>query len=287
MRLGRFFQDPLRRPCVWRIANSLSILEFAMHSREHLVEHAPERPDIGPLINRLPARLLRAHVGDRAHHHARTLGRRGHRRRLRQIRTCPLGAKDFGKPEVEHFHDALGRDLDVGRLEIAVNDAFLVGGLKRLRDLPRDRQRLSGGHRPASHAIGQRLSFYQLQHQRAHSRRSGTWRRVAFFEAVDRADVGMIQRASIRASRSKRVSRSGSAGKTPEHLDGDVAPELRIAGTIHLAHPPGADHPLDAVRPHHGARFEPPALVEGSAHRLGTETAGVVVGVEHRVNLVA
>ena len=30
--------------------------------RQHLVEHAPKRPDVGPPIDRSPARLLGAHV---------------------------------------------------------------------------------------------------------------------------------------------------------------------------------------------------------------------------------
>ena len=33
---------------------------------EHLVQHAAERPDVRPLVDRLPARLLRAHVRRRA-----------------------------------------------------------------------------------------------------------------------------------------------------------------------------------------------------------------------------
>ena len=37
--------------------------------REHLVEHAAERPDVGALVHRLAARLLRAHVRGRAENH--------------------------------------------------------------------------------------------------------------------------------------------------------------------------------------------------------------------------
>ena len=39
--------------------------------REHFVEHAAERPDVGALVDRLAARLLRRHVGGRAEDHAR------------------------------------------------------------------------------------------------------------------------------------------------------------------------------------------------------------------------
>ena len=40
-------------------------------SGQHLVEHAPKRPDVGPLVDRSPARLLRAHVPRGAENRAR------------------------------------------------------------------------------------------------------------------------------------------------------------------------------------------------------------------------
>ena len=62
-----------------------------------------------------------------------------------------------------------GVHLDVRRLEIAVNDAVLMRGFQRLRDLLRDRQGLRDGHAPSGDAIGQRRPLDQLQHQRPHT----------------------------------------------------------------------------------------------------------------------
>ena len=90
------------------------------------------------------------------------------------------------QPEVEHLDRAVRRDLDVGRLEIAMDDALLVRGVERVRDLPRDRQRLVERQRPLRHAIGERLAFDQFQHQRVDA--------VAVFDAVNRGDVRMVQR---------------------------------------------------------------------------------------------
>jgi len=46
----------------------------------------------------------------------------------------------FREAEVQHFHHAVGPHLDVGGLQIAMDDALLVRGAQRVRDLPGDRQ---------------------------------------------------------------------------------------------------------------------------------------------------
>ncbi len=43
---------------------------------EHLIQHHAERPDVGALIDNLPARLLRAHVCRRAEDHSHLRARR-------------------------------------------------------------------------------------------------------------------------------------------------------------------------------------------------------------------
>ena len=48
---------------------------------------------------------------------------------------------NFRQAEVEHLHGAIRAHLDVGGLEIAVDDAAAVGVLEPLRDLVRDLQR--------------------------------------------------------------------------------------------------------------------------------------------------
>ena len=67
--------------------------------------------------------------------------------------SCPrAGAaalERLGEAEVEHLHLAFGRDLDVGGLEIAVDDALVVRRFERLGNLPRDAERLDQRDRAA------------------------------------------------------------------------------------------------------------------------------------------
>jgi hypothetical protein len=124
--------------------------------RQHLVEHRPEGPHVRAPIDDAPFRLLRRHVRRGAENHAdaRQLGRRHHRRRLREARRAEalrhirIVASGFSrphrfrKPKVEDLHHAVTAHLDVGWFEIAVNDPLLVRPFERLGDLLRDRQRL-------------------------------------------------------------------------------------------------------------------------------------------------
>ena len=108
---------------------------------QHLVEHAPERPDVGSVVDRLTARLLRTHIRRRAEHASvrRAVERAGasewHRGLLRDR---------FRQAEVEHFRAQIVRQAqpslqhDVGRLQVAVDDRFLVRGDERVGDLARD-----------------------------------------------------------------------------------------------------------------------------------------------------
>ena len=128
------------------------------------------------------------------------------------IAAPPTGARHavvdrLREAEVEHLHDAVRRDLDVRGLEIAVNDPFLVRRVESLAICRASVSASSTGNGPSCDTIGQRLAFDELEHERADRAGGGH----VVFHAVDGGDVRMIERASTRASRSKRASRSGSA----------------------------------------------------------------------------
>ena len=133
--------------------------------RQHLVQHAAERPDVGPLVDRLPTCLLGTHVGGRARDHtfSRFLDRDRSASGTRRVLILPR--KHLRQPEVEHLHGVVRRDLDVRRFQIAVDDALLVGRFERLRDLARDRERLLNRQRTQGQTLGERRAFHELEHE--------------------------------------------------------------------------------------------------------------------------
>ena len=115
--------------------------------------------------------------------------------------------RQLGQAEVEHLDHAIGRDLDVGRLQIAMDDALLVRRFERLGDLPRNRHRLVQRQRPAGDPIGQRLALDQFEDQRM--------RLAAVLEPVNRADVRMVERGqhlrfALEAGQAFGIGREGS-----------------------------------------------------------------------------
>ena len=51
-----------------------------------------------------------------------------------------VAGRGLGETEVQHLHRAVRRDLDVRRLQVAMDDAALVGEVERPCDLSRDVQ---------------------------------------------------------------------------------------------------------------------------------------------------
>src|SRR5262249_13297241 len=100
----------------------------------------------------------------------------------------PPGAvvERFRESEVEDLDFALRRDLHIARLQIAMNDAFLVRRFQRFAYAVRNFERLVDGNTAALNPLGERLPFNKLEHEEP--------RAVPFVQIVNRADTGMIKR---------------------------------------------------------------------------------------------
>ena len=160
------------------------------------------------------------------------------------------------EPEVEHLHRAVVADLDVGRLQIAMDDALLVRGFERLGDLLRDRQRFVERNRAARDPLREVLALDEFHDERrdASGCSSSPWMCAMFGWLSDG------ERPALRAEAREPIGVAGQ--RRGQHLDRDVAIQLRVARAIDLAHPAGADERGDFVGPETGPRSQSQAVLD-------------------------
>ncbi len=179
-------------------------------SGEHLEQHHPEGPDVGPLVDRLAPRLLRRHVGGGAEDDAgarcavRAASATATARRTSP--TSPSAVSALARPKSSTFTLPSGVSLTLAGLRSRWTMPLLVRLLERFGDLA---WRSRGPRRAAWH--------------RASAARRGPrpppapWPgmtpavSVALFEAVDGGDVGVVER---RRGASPRA-RSGRGARHP------------------------------------------------------------------------
>ena len=131
--------------------------------------------------------------------------------------------------EVQHFHCAIRSELDVRRLEIAMNNPTLVRRFERFSDLHGDRQRLVQWDAPLSESVGERGTLDQLEDQRLRAGR--------FLEPVDCGDIGVIQRRQNLGFPFEARKAIGIRGqKRGKNFDGHFAIQSRVACAIDLSH---------------------------------------------------
>ena len=98
--------------------------------------------------------------------------------------------RKFGKAEIEHFGLPAARHKNIGGLDIAMNDAFCMGGIERVGNLDSEVEHLVERKRLLADAVLERLPFEQLH--------GDEWDRLAAvvhdIDFIDGADVGVIQR---------------------------------------------------------------------------------------------
>ncbi len=165
-------------------------------AHEHLVEHDPERVEIAGRADALAERLLGADVVGGAEH--APVGGEA---------VLLEGARDA---EVGHLRAAVLVDQHVLRLDVAVHDALVVGGLQRAGDLDRVGERL--GHvEPAQAADArlERLAGDVLEHDE---------RRATILADVDHLhDVRVVELGDGARLAPEPLELGGVAGHGPQH----------------------------------------------------------------------
>ena len=145
-------------------------------AREHLVEHASERINVGAGIEvALPAGLFGAHVCRGAHDHP-GLGKPVHRVLL----------DGAGDSEIGHQRVVLPGQQDVPRLDVPVHDAVAVSAVERVGDLAGEAHRLVDRQLPLAVEPGAERFSLDEGHGEP-EQRSGPAR------VEDGEDVGVLQ----------------------------------------------------------------------------------------------
>ncbi len=197
--------------------------------RQHLVENDSQRPDVGALVNGFALRLLRRHVGDGTH--GRSLaGQLDLAGELRQA-------------EVQDLHYPVGCDEHVGRLDVAVDNALLVGFRHARRRLDGYSQGFFLLQRALLDRFPQALPFIE-GHGDVHPVILG------LSDLMNVADVGVVEGRRGPSLVNEPLPRFGIGRPLRrEEFEGYGALEDDVFGLIHDSHPAPADLVHDPVLP--------------------------------------
>ena len=200
---------------------------------QKLVKDHPQRVQIGPGVDvdGIEGRLLRGHVQRCADHGTEA----GEECVFRELH--PAGG--LGQSEVDHARHGLAVvrfDQDIGRLQVAVDDALLMGVLHR-------RANLHEQHQPFAHVelvlvaeFNQRDPLHQLHREKRHAVRGG-----AGIEQLGNVRV-IHERNGLPFGLETGEDHARAAPVNPDQLDGHLAfDRFNLLGHPDAAHAPFAD----------------------------------------------
>ena len=223
-------------------------------SREQLIGRDAERVLIARRAHRLIGKLLGGHV-DRRPDGGPGFGE-----------TVPVHR--LGDAEVGEDDLALQVDQDVGRLHIAVHDAFVVRIRERARGLQQEPADLINGNDAGTLTqFVQRAALHESHHEVDDL--------VALMDFVHDDDVRMLQARGNARFLQEPVGHSGREREARIHdLDGDGPLESQITPHIHNCHTTATELARDVVRTE---RREPQSIKQ-RIRRASVRFCGVVGG---------
>jgi hypothetical protein len=196
---------------------------------EHLEEHDAQRVEVALRIDVLAQRLLGRDVVGRAEH-------------------APVGGEALlgqraRDPEVGDLGRALLVDEDVLGLDVAVDDAVVVGGAQGAGDLDRVGHRLADRQAPvAPDAVLERLALHVLE--------DDVRRSIVLARVDDADDVGVVELRDRARLAPEALELVGVRRDLAVHeLDRDLALEHRVERAVDRRHPAGADLGVEPVAP--------------------------------------
>ena len=184
-------------------------LEGAL-ARQELERHDPERVHVGQRVHVAALALLGGHIRRCAE------GMTG----PRLVAQIAMLREKLGDPEVEELRKrspvAVSRNEHVGRFEVAVGDAHLMGGVERRRHRLQDRPRFR---------LGERAAFLEVDIQRLAVEPLHDEILTAVLQLTEREDIDdvlvpdPIDRAGFRYEAGDDRGVGGHVSR--QHLDGD------------------------------------------------------------------
>src|SRR5882724_679728 len=153
----------------------------------------------------------------------------------------PAGTRNqFGQAEIQYLGLSTPGDENIGRLEIAMDDSTLMGGVEGVGNLNGDVKNLSARQRLARDDVLESQAFQELH------RNEGV--AFGFVDLVNGADVGMIEGRGGPCLALKSLQDLMVADKVGwEEFQCYVPTKPEILGAIYDPHAPTAQMFLDAV----------------------------------------
>jgi hypothetical protein len=147
----------------------------------------------------------------------------------RQVSPARFRFNHFGQTEVRHFYPPAPVHQNVFRLDVAVDDAQIVGKLERVANLRHDGQRFARRDAARREQLAQRDAIHEFHEQVIHSARLA--------EIMDGDDVRVAQ---PRQGLGLLFEARGEGGiflpSRRDNFQGDQAVEPGLAGFVHDAH---------------------------------------------------
>ena len=196
---------------------------------DHLERHRRQRVTSTAGLTLPPWSCSGGHVGGRAEH---------------RVGVGDVGALDgLRDAEIGQLHRPVAAQQDVGRLDVAVDDAGGMGVVERIRDRTHDLHRAARLDRAARQDVGERLTVHVF-----HDEKHGF---VVLVDVEDRDEVLVAQRGAELGLALEAARVDVVALARVHALHGDIAVEPLVVGQVdgrHAARAESLDYSVSAYK---------------------------------------
>jgi hypothetical protein len=141
--------------------------------------------------------------------------------------------RQLGQPKVEDLELAIPGHEKILGLEIAMDDAVIVGGGKPMSDRDRDLHRFADGQGPRGQALAQCVPFEDLRDEERLT--------IGLADIVNMKDIGVVEPSDgSRLELEPALAAWVGGERRGKDLESHIPPQPGIAGAVDLSHTAGA-----------------------------------------------